>query len=82
MRLDDNETRISGARRADVTARRLPRALTSRSFAPRQIRSPGGTRSLLDLLLALIMFALLTGIYLAASYAIESHVNAVQERQQ
>jgi len=44
------------------------------------------TRSLLDLLLALILFALLAGIYLAASRAIESHVKAavdtVQERQQ
>ena len=44
------------------------------------------TRSLLDLLLALILFALLAGIYLAASHAIESHVKAavvsVQERQQ
>jgi|HubBroStandDraft_6_1064221.scaffolds.fasta_scaffold1508706_1 hypothetical protein len=44
------------------------------------------TRSLLDLLLALILFALLAGIYLAASHAIESHVkaavDAVQERQQ
>ena len=44
------------------------------------------TRSLLDLLLALILFALLAGIYLAASPAIESHVKAavdsVQERQQ
>jgi hypothetical protein len=43
-------------------------------------------RSLLDLLLALILFALLAGIYLAASHAIESHVKAavdtVQERQQ
>ena len=44
------------------------------------------TRSLLDLLLALILFALLAGIYLAASHAIESQVkaavDAVQERQQ
>jgi hypothetical protein len=44
------------------------------------------TRSLLDLLLALILFALLAGIYLTASLAIESHVKAavdtVQERQQ
>jgi type II secretory pathway component PulJ len=43
------------------------------------------TRSLLDLLLALILFALLAGIYLAASHAIESQVkaavDAVQERQ-
>ena len=43
-------------------------------------------RSLLDLLLALVLFALLAGIYLAASHAIEWHVkatvDAVQERQQ
>ena len=42
------------------------------------------TRSLLDLLLALVLFAL--GIYLGASHAIEWHVkaavDAVQERQQ
>jgi hypothetical protein len=44
------------------------------------------TRSLLDLLLALVLFASLAGIYLAASHAIEWHVkatvDAVQERQQ
>ena len=44
------------------------------------------TRSLLDLLLALVLFALLAGIYLGASHAIEWHVNAavdaVLERQQ
>ncbi|MGO9237602.1 MAG: hypothetical protein ACLP4V_27290 [Methylocella sp.] len=44
------------------------------------------TRSLLDLLLALVLFALLAGIYLGASHAIEWHVkaavDAVQERQQ
>jgi Flp pilus assembly protein TadB len=34
------------------------------------------TRSLLDLLLTLLVFALLAGIYLAASHAIESHVKA------
>jgi len=34
------------------------------------------TRALLDLLLAHILFALLVGIYLAASHAIESHVKA------
>jgi len=43
-------------------------------------------RSLLDLSLGLILFALLAGIYLAASHAIESHVkaavDAIQERQQ
>jgi hypothetical protein len=44
------------------------------------------TRSLLDLLLALVLFALLAGIYLAASHAIvwqvKAAVDAVQERQQ
>ena len=44
------------------------------------------TRSLLDLSFALILFALLAGIYLAASHAIElqvkAAVDAVQERQQ
>jgi hypothetical protein len=43
------------------------------------------TRSLLDLLLALVVFALLAGIYLAASHAIDwqlqAAVNTVQERQ-
>jgi hypothetical protein len=57
-----------------MRARRKAGAMTTR------------TRSLLDLLLALILFALLAGIYLAASRAIESHVKAavdtVQEREQ
>ena len=40
------------------------------------------TRSLLDLLLALILFALLAGIYLAVSHAVELHVKAAVDRVQ
>jgi hypothetical protein len=67
----------------------LANAATASAFLPWACGKAGAmstrTRSLLDLLLALVVFALLAGIYLAASQAIDwqlqAAVNTVQERQ-